>query len=59
MTNLERLRREKKVTQTEVAIAIGVSQQAFSRWECGKTFPKKEHLDKLCKFFDCKIDDLM
>lgn len=59
MTNLEKLRRQKKATQDEVAIVAGVTQQAVSRWECEKAFPRKEHLDKLCKFFDCKIDDLI
>ena len=36
---IEQLRKEKCMTQSDLAAAVGVSKQAVSNWECGKRFP--------------------
>ena len=36
---IEQMRREKNMTQAELADAVGVSKQAVSNWERGKRFP--------------------
>lgn len=35
---IEQMRREKNMTQAELADAVGVSKQAVSNWERGKRF---------------------
>ncbi len=59
MQGLKSMRKERGLTQVAVAQAVDSQQSSVSQWEHGVAFPEKETLDKLCKFFDCKIDDLM
>jgi len=42
-------RKEKKMTQTEVALKIGVSLGAYRLWETGGGKPNSENLKKLKK----------
>lgn len=59
MDGLKQKRKARKMTLCQVANAIGVQQAAISLWEHGKRFPRKDTLDKLCAFFNCKVDDLL
>ena len=59
MQGLKVKRQERGMTLFQLANAIGVKQAAISLWEIGKRFPRKDTLDKLCKFFDCNVDDLL
>jgi transcriptional regulator len=59
MQGLKAKRKERKMTSIELAKALSVQQSSISMWESGKAFPRKDTLDKLCKFFDCKVDDLL
>ena len=59
MQGLKQKRKERGLTQDAVAKAVGVQQNSVSQWEHGVVFPEKTTLDKLCKFFDCKVDDLL
>ena len=40
--NLEYLRKQKKLSQEELAYKLGVSRQAVSKWESGAAFPETE-----------------
>lgn len=57
--NLEYLRKQKKLSQEELAYKLGVSRQAVSKWESGAAFPETEKMLSLCKIFDCSLDELM
>ncbi len=57
--NLEYLRKQKKLSQEELAYKLGVSRQAVSKWESGAAFPETEKMMSICKIFDCSLDDLM
>ena len=57
--NIARLRREKGITQEELAVALGVSNQAVSKWEAGKCCPDIEMLPELAGYFRVSIDELM
>ena len=57
--NLRRLRRERGITQEELAGFVGVSAQAVSKWETGSGLPDLPLLPTLASFFDVSIDALM
>lgn len=52
-------RKEKKVTQEELASYIGVSKASVSKWETGVSYPDIAFLPQLATYFDISIDDLM
>ena len=47
------LRREKELTQGELAEKIGSTQKTISSWEKGRTTPRLKELLLLCKALDC------
>lgn len=51
MGKLSSLRTQAKLTQTEVASAIGVTQGAISSWERGKKNPALNKLPMLAKLY--------
>ena len=52
-------RKEKKVTQQELANFIGVSKASVSKWETGQTYPDITLLPLLAAYFDITIDSLL
>ena len=52
----KQLRKEKGLTQVEIAKALGVSSGTIAMWETGKRKPQFEMLDKLSTFFDRSMD---
>lgn len=52
-------RREKGLTQDELATYIGVSKASVSKWETGQSYPDIALLPKLATYFGISIDDLM
>lgn len=52
-------RREKGVTQEELANHIGVSKPAVSKWESGQSYPDILLLPVLAAYFDISIDELI
>ncbi len=52
------LRRERNVTQEELAAAIGVTYQSVSRWENGQAYPDMELIPKIANFFGISTDVL-
>ena len=53
---LKTLRKEKKLTQKELAEQIGISQKSYSHWETGKNEPSLENLIKLADLLEVSID---
>lgn len=56
--NIRHLRREKKMSQQQLADTLGIGNAAVSAWENGKSYPSIEHVFTLSELFDVKIDDL-
>lgn len=52
-------RREKGVTQEELASTMGVSKAAVSKWETGQSYPDITLLPQLAAFFNISIDELI
>ena len=57
-TILRNLRRERGLTQEEVAAHLGVSFQAVSKWERGEGLPDITILPALARYFEISLDDL-
>lgn len=55
---LRRFRKEKDMTQEDVADALGVTCQAVSRWETASAYPDIELFPALAALFDVSIDAL-
>lgn len=53
------LRKKKGVTQEELANAVGVTNQAVSKWESAQCCPDIQLLPLLAGYFGVSIDDLM
>jgi len=52
-------RREKGITQDELATHIGVSKQSVSKWENGNSYPDILLLPQLASYFNISLDELM
>ena len=57
--NIRRLRREKGVTQEQLAESIGVTCAAVSRWERGEAYPDITLLGPLAYYFGVSTDELL
>lgn len=56
---LKELRKEKNITQVQLAEALGVSKGTVAMWETGKREPNFETLDRLSDIFDRRIDYIL
>lgn len=57
--NISMLRSVNGYSQEEVAEKIGVSRQAYAKWEKGETVPAVEHCQKLAELYGVTIDSLV
>ena len=53
------LRKEKRITQEEIAEKLGVTPQAVSKWENDISYPDILLLPKLAAILDVTVDDLL
>ena len=58
-TNLQYLRSQRNMTQEQLAMLLGVSRQAISKWESEKAYPEMDKLLMICDLFGCTLDDLV
>ena len=56
---LQQLRKNKGLTQEELAQALYVSRTAVSKWESGRGYPNIDSLKELAKFFSVTVDELL
>lgn len=56
---LQQLRRQKGLSQENLAEQLGVSRQAVGKWESGAAVPELEKLLELCRLFDTDLNDLL
>ena len=56
---LQELRKNKGLTQEELAEALYVSRTAVSKWESGRGYPSIDSLKEISKYFAVSIDDLL
>lgn len=53
------LRKEKRLSQTELSKALHVSQQTITSWETGKADPNSGALNSLANYFNVSADYLL
>ena len=58
-TTIKKLRRERGMTQEQLAELLGLSTNAISQWECGKTAPDISNLPILASIFEVSADVLL
>ena len=55
----KKVRLEKGLTQKQVAAALGITEQAYQRYEYGKTVPSALVLIALADYFNVSLDYLV
>ena len=53
------LRKEKEMTQKQLADMVGVSDKAISKWETGRGIPDTAIMSELCKVLGISINELL
>ena len=57
--NISRLRYINGYSQEKVAEKVGISRQAYAKWEKGETIPDVERCQKLAELYGVTIDSLI
>ena len=56
---ISKKRKEKNLTQAQLAEKLGISNKTISKWETGKCMPDYGIIDSLCKELEITIAELM
>ena len=56
--NLARLRKERQLTQTQLAELLDVQPRLISRWETGQVKPQFDHMVRLAEVLEVSLDEL-
>lgn len=56
---LQKLRKQKKLTQEELAGLLFVSRTAILKWESGRGYPSIDSLKTIAEFFSVSVDELL
>ena len=56
---IKHLRREKEITQEQLAEYLGITSRAVSQWECDRTAPDLSQIPALCHIFGVTADMLL
>ena len=56
---LQKLRKDKGLTQEELAEILYVSRTAVSKWESGRGYPSIDSLKDIAAYFQVSLDDLL
>ncbi len=56
---IKTLRQKQNMTQVDLAMRIGISVNAVSSWELGKSFPPKNSIRLICNAFGIPVSYLM
>lgn len=55
---IQALRKSRGITQMQLAAGLGVSFQAVSKWECGRSLPDIGLLPVIAECFSVSLDEL-
>ena len=57
--NLQKLRKQKSLTQEALAEAVGVARQTIAKWEAGESTPDLDLSGRLASALEVTLDDLV
>lgn len=57
--NLKQYRKQKQLSQEQLAEQLGITTQAVSKWECSLSYPDIDLLPRLADLFGVSIDTLL
>lgn len=58
-SNLERIRKQHHISQTQLGTALGLTQQMISNYEKELSSPNMESLKKIAQYFEISVDQLI
>ena len=53
------MRKQKGLTQKELAEQIGISDKTVSKWECGNGLPEVVFMEPLCQILGITVNELL
>lgn len=56
---IKKIRKDKKLTQYDLADKVGTTHRSISDWEAGKRYMNVYYFAKLCKAFDVSADYIL
>ncbi|MCH5200419.1 MAG: helix-turn-helix transcriptional regulator [Oscillospiraceae bacterium] len=56
---IQELRKQKGISQEELANELGISRQAVSKWESGQSFPELDNIIALSDYFGVSADHIL
>ena len=57
--NLQKLRKQRNLTQEALAETVGVARQTIAKWETGESIPDLDAAGRLASALDVVLDDLV
>ncbi len=59
MNRIRDLRKEKKMSQQDLADKLGVDRTAVVKWESNTHMPRTGRLLQIAKILDCSVDEIV
>jgi len=59
MKNLEKLRKQRGITQIQLARKLRMEQSNVSKWENGMTLARPATIKKVANILKCRVEDLI
>ncbi|MBQ8572260.1 MAG: helix-turn-helix transcriptional regulator, partial [Ruminococcus sp.] len=56
---ISKCRKEKNLTQMQLAEKLGITDRAISKWETGKSLPDSSIMLELCEMLGITVNDLL
>lgn len=57
--NLKKIRKNKKISQTDIAKLLNTTQETYQRWECGQREIPLHHAITLAAYYGVTLDYLI
>lgn len=56
---IAKCRKEKKLTQAQLAVKLNITDRAVSKWECGRCLPDSAIMLELCEILGITVNELL